>query len=254
MCSKFPDHLFHSCLALLDEHELLEELKKEHFTLEPTDQVPLATGIPPHIDHAIALKKVYGVCTDVQETLDRRNDILQNSIFEAIDDKVKADGGVNSAILEQSLNSLKNELFSRIDALRNNSNTPTYSLLPLPEVANDVRTVGPFSFQYKGSSWCVPESFAFPQNMTRLVVWRKWLRGLLRVVGGQRWKIKPFRKFVSRDFPNSQLRTVFNTEWKTIFSKMMETPGLVIPTHEHNIDEAFVESSYASTTWFLREN
>ena len=105
---------------------------------------------------------------NVQETLDRQNDILRDSIFEAIGDKVKADGGVNSAILEQSLNSLKNELFSRIGALRNDSNTPTYSLLPLPEVANDVRTAGPFSFQYKGSSWCIPESFAFPQNMTRL--------------------------------------------------------------------------------------
>ena len=99
MCSKFPDHSFHG-LALLDEHELLEELKKEHLTLEPTDQVPLATGVPPHIDHAIALKKVFDLCTDVHATLDRQNDILRNSIFEAIDDKAKVDGGVNSAILE----------------------------------------------------------------------------------------------------------------------------------------------------------
>ena len=34
----------------------------------------------------------------------------------------------------------------------------------------------------------------------------------------------------------------------------MEAPGLVIPTHEREIDNAFVKSSYASTTRFLREN
>ena len=35
---------------------------------------------------------------------------------------------------------------------------------------------------------------------------------------------------------------------------MTETPGLVIPAQEHDIDDAFVESSYASATRYLREN
>ena len=34
----------------------------------------------------------------------------------------------------------------------------------------------------------------------------------------------------------------------------METPGLVIPMHKRKIDNAFVESSYASVARFLREN
>ena len=64
----------------------------------------------------------------------------------------------------------------------------------------------------------------------------------MHVEDRQQWKINPFRRFILRDFPSSQLRTVFNTKWKTIFSKMVETLGLVIPTHERNIDEAFVEN------------
>ena len=87
-----------------------------------------------------------------------------------------------------------------------------------------------------------------------MVGWRKWLRGLIHVEGDQRWKIKPYRKFIQRDFPNDQLKNIFRLEWKTIFEKMTETPGLVIPAHEHEIDDAFVESSYASATRYLREN
>ena len=74
------------------------------------------------------------------------------------------------------------------------------------------------------------------------------------VAGGQRWKIKPFQKYMHGSFPSNQLRTLFRSEWKPIFEKMMETPGLVIPTHERKIEDAFVESSYTSATRFLRAN
>jgi len=50
------------------------------------------------------------------------------------------------------------------------------------------------------------------------------------------------------------LRTLFRSEWKPIFGKTMKTSGLVIPMHERKIDNAFVESSYASATRFLHEN
>ena len=64
VCSKYPGHPFHG-LALLDEHELLKELKSKHLTLEPTQQVPLPTGVPTHINHTITLKKVFDLCTKI---------------------------------------------------------------------------------------------------------------------------------------------------------------------------------------------
>ena len=76
----------------------------------------------------------------------------------------------------------------------------------------------------------------------------------MHVEGGQIWKIKPFRKFFYCDFPSNQPRTLFRSEWKPIFGKIMEAPGLVIPTHERKINDTFVGSSYASATRFLREN
>ena len=211
--------------------------------------------MPSHIEHAIALKKIFDLVVGLDHKVDEHTENLRQNIFEAIDAKVEAEGGVNSATMKKSLDELKDELFRRMDALSQSGGMPSSNeALPVPVVESDVQVAGPFSFHYKGTSWCIPESFAFPQNTTRLAGWKKWLRGSVHVDGGQRWKIKPFRQFVSRDFPNRRLRITFSNEWKTIFGKMMETPGLVIPTHEHNIDDAFVENSYAGATEFLREN
>ena len=63
----YPDHPFHG-LALLDKDELLDDLKDEHLPLDPTKQVPLATGVPPHIDHVIALKKVFDLYTNIDRS------------------------------------------------------------------------------------------------------------------------------------------------------------------------------------------
>ena len=100
VCSVFPDHPFHG-LALLDEDELLDDLKGEHPPLDPTKQVPLATGVPPHIDHVIALKKVFDLCTKIDLKLDSH----------AINQKVEAEGGVTCVNLAKSLDQLKDELF-----------------------------------------------------------------------------------------------------------------------------------------------
>ena len=47
----------------------------------------------------------------------------------------------------------------------------------LPVVESNIQRAGPFIFYYKGSSWCIPESFEFPQNTTRLAGWRKLAEG-----------------------------------------------------------------------------
>ena len=113
VCSVFPDHPFYG-LALLDKHELLDDLKSEHQTLDPTKQVPLATGVPPHIDHVIAFKKVFDLCTKIDLKLDSH----------AINQKVEAESGVKCVKLAKSFDQLKDTLFFRIGALGECSRTP----------------------------------------------------------------------------------------------------------------------------------
>ena len=95
------NHPFHGLALSFDKHELLDELKSKHLTLELTKQVPLATGAPSHIDHVISLKKLFDLFTKIDLKLDSQT----------INQNVKAEGGVTPVKLEKSLDQLKDELF-----------------------------------------------------------------------------------------------------------------------------------------------
>ena len=79
------------------------------------------------------------------------------------------------------------------------------------------------------------------------------MKGAVHIDGGQKWRIKPYRKFVSRELPSKKLQERYRYEWQPIFREMMKTPGLVIPKDVRDVDDAFVERSYASATAFLRD-
>ena len=64
--------------------------------LKPTQQVPLATGVVPHMDHAIVLKNLSDLCTQIDLKFDNYNTSLCGNFFGAINEKVEAEGGVNT--------------------------------------------------------------------------------------------------------------------------------------------------------------
>ena len=105
---------------------------------------------------------------------------------------------------------------------------------------------------YKGSSWCIPESFMFPHAISRLNGWRRWLLGAVHVVGSKAWRIKPYRKFTGHDIHSTRLKNQHKLTWKPIFTTMMLAPGVSIPSNQEDIDEAFVKSSYAIATEHLK--
>ena len=110
VCAKYPDHPFYG-LTLLDNHELLDELKSKHLTLGLTQQVPLATGVPPHIDNIIVLKNLFDHCTQSDLKVNNYREFWCESVFDVICQKVKAEGSINSIILLKVLNKLKEQLF-----------------------------------------------------------------------------------------------------------------------------------------------
>jgi hypothetical protein len=65
---KHPGHLFYS-IPVLNDPVLLRELK-EQLTMEKTDTVPSAMGIPPHVSHAKAITKVFNICMSNKDALD----------------------------------------------------------------------------------------------------------------------------------------------------------------------------------------
>ena len=254
ICAQYPDHPFHS-IALLSDSELLAELKNEHLTMEPNSHVPSATGVPPHVVHTRALNDVHAVCIETRDNVSQFNSTLRNAISEAVDAKVAAEGGVNQSILQTSLKQLKDEIFDRLSSISFKEPVPDEQNGPneFPDsIDPNVRLAGPFEFFYKSTNWCIPESFQFPAGITRLNGWRLWLKGTVIVEGSKQWRIKPYRKLAGHNFHSKQLKDEYKLNWKPIFTKMAEAPGLSIPSSLEQIDNDFIESSYKIATDYLK--
>ena len=251
--AKYPDHPFHS-IPILHESDLLNELKNDHLTLEKNSHVPNATGVPQYVTHTKALNEVRKVTEETKDiVLGFRTDLNQ-AISDAVDAKVEMEGGVNHSILQSSLERMKEDLFAKMESISFKQSEDTAALgSDLPIVNGTVQVAGPFQFSYKGRCWCIPESFQFTTGISRLHGWKKWLTGSVHIEGsGQQWRIKPYRYLKGCDLHSKHLQDMFKLNWKPIFSKMMEAPGLNIPNNVKDIDEAFVTSSYALATEYLK--
>ena len=110
--SQYPDHPVHF-IPILNETELLNELKNGHVTIESNDHIHMAAGVPPHIVHTTSINKVFDICTDIKNKERELNIYLHEAVSDAVDAKVRAEGGVNSTILENSLLKPKEELFGK---------------------------------------------------------------------------------------------------------------------------------------------
>ncbi|KAL9181723.1 hypothetical protein ACHAXT_012066 [Thalassiosira profunda] len=263
--AKHPDHPF-GMLPLLDEPELLKELKDVHLTLEANEDVPIATGVPPHVAHSKAIKEVFDMCTEIRDGQEKFREELAEAVSEAVDKKVESEGGLNMALLTNKLDSMKkaitDDIAARIDSataaggLNTNGDANTVATdNDLPTVNDTANVPAPYQFYYpdeKGQQryWCVPQSFHFPKAATRSVGWRKWLVGSVHVDGSTPWKIRPFRLLKESDLHSKALKNDLKA-WRGIF-KLMEK-AVTIP-NDGNVDAAFVASSFATATDFLKEN
>ena len=116
MCAKYPDHSFHS-IPVLNDLTLIQELKNNHLTLEPNKHVPIATGVLHQVAHARSLKQVNDKCDAIYEGQQSVREDLNQAVSDAVDEKVASEGGVNLSIMNSSLDSLKNDILSRLESL-----------------------------------------------------------------------------------------------------------------------------------------
>jgi hypothetical protein len=212
----------------------------------------MATGVPPHVEHQQAIKDVHTVCIETRNTITQFRTDIEKAISDAVDAKVASEGGVNLSILRDVVGSLKAELLEKLDSITIRSSDNDGSNGDVPAVNTTVMHPGPFQFTYGGTCWCLPKSFQFPHGTMRFIGWTKWLRGAIHIDGVQRWRVKPYRKLLGKDIYSESQRNIFKNEWKPIFSKMMDAPGLRIPKNMDEITDDFVRESYEIATAYLK--
>jgi hypothetical protein len=230
---------------------LLGELKEHCLTFNLNEHVPRVTGIPPHIEHLCRIEDVRQITLGIKEDISDFRQDLSDLVSDAIDKKVRADGGINSAILDERLKNMEALLLRRMDDLDNSSTRPT-AAAPFAGDGIDMSGLQRRNlFTYDGKFWCVPKDFAFPIECTRLHGWRMWLMGKMVMYEGKPLKVKPFRLMTGLELPTKKLATELDTKWKPIFRKMMEAPGIQPLPNE--VDEEFVQGSYTIATENLKQ-
>ena len=73
----YPGYSF-GMLAILDETELLQDLRENHLTFEANKQVSIATGVPPCVNHSKDIKHVLEVSTLTFESV-KISDMLKGN-------------------------------------------------------------------------------------------------------------------------------------------------------------------------------
>ena len=254
-----PAHPFGK-IPILNDHEPLAALREE-VTLEANDEIPCPTGIPPHIEQAARLRELLEVTTTVKNLVQDFKNHLDTSVASAIDKKVAGEGGINMGVLQKALDKLKEDIMEKMKTGAGENdiffeNNGTADLLPALLPADfAIEPAG--KYMYKFRFWDVPESFCFPQEVTRIQGWRMWLKGYIFASPAperKMYKIKPFRHFGTPDFESESLKKDFKNKWNPIFKKMMETPGLNVPARASEITDAFVEESFDRATEFLEDS
>ena len=256
IASQYPGHPFNS-LALLHEPDLLASLK-DLVTLEKNEDVPIATGVPPHVVHAQAIAKVLEACEGLDLKLDTMTDSFEEAVHSAIDEKMKSEGGVNAAIMTEALATLKDEILAGLQAAtisRTIDERHPTAVQTLPPLDPTVYKGNATACVYKGRFWCVPATFCFPSETYRRDGWRKWLKGsiFLDAPTGKQYKIKPYRLLRDRDLHTQKLKNCLKLTWRPLFTSMSRVTGLELPDFPDNITDEDVTRSYNIATDYLKQ-
>lgn len=251
-----PKHPF-SNIPLLHNPDLLKELKEKHLTLEPTDEMKAPSGVPPFVQHNRLLDNCHQLLVLNAEALSKFRDDIKDAVADAVDKKVAAEGGVNSAILAAEMEKLKTDMREMVGEIL--TQTPADSTAVLrrdqsEQVDPTIRIPGQTQFSYTDNNGitrgtCIPPTFEFPSEISRFEGWRKWLCGQTFVYEGVKWQLPPFRHLKGTAFAPDN-RRILNSEWKPIFKKMMEAPGLEIP---EQVTDDFIHVSFELATRFLKQ-
>ena len=79
----------------------------------------MRTGVPASVTQTTAINKVMDMCTTIRDEGREHNNHSNAAVSNAVDEKVRSEGGVNSSILAESLLQLKEELFGKIESISN---------------------------------------------------------------------------------------------------------------------------------------
>jgi hypothetical protein len=266
---RYPGHPM-SAVPLLQNPELLIRLKTK-ITIEPSNSLSTATGIPPHVMQLNMMTALLELC---QTTLLRVNEhatVVRETIFEAMELRAIENGQITRHqivdILDEFRNGIRDDVRAQIEliqAVPGINRTGNCAETAATDHGGGQRTL----YTYSGRFWDVPQNFAFPGSVKRDVGWRLWLQGMpAHTTVGENGhvthnKIKAFRNFLPARLPR-KLAEDYKLHWRPLYSMMEKgfgnipevlTPTIVNDLYDLGTQHLRTRVSYVFTNEKLHHN
>ena len=139
---------------------------REHLILELNDHVPVVTGVPPHIEQLHQLEELKKHCIEIKAAVNSFNETLQESILNAMAEKVKEIEGINAVTLGACIRELDGILLAHLDKMSVREQEGSKLCVAVEDVeasqAPIVQMVN--EFYCMGQYWCVPDNFYLPKD------------------------------------------------------------------------------------------
>ena len=207
-----PNHPFAN-ISILRRPELLVELRKL-VSMKPTDRIPNATGIPPHVKELGLMKDTLHTCGEtlqvLKDMIPDMKECIAESIQVAAEDFAQSNGHVTSFRLEEMFNTFEKKILDEINktGIHQTQRTAVNGDRP-PTQAFGFQNLLFGSYEYDGrADWQVPQDFTFPASTQRRAGWDLWLKGdpsHRSSIGGE-WRNTPVRPYRLMDPKNLPLK------------------------------------------------
>ena len=221
-----PAHPF-SSIPLLQNPDLLLQLK-DLITLEPTDNMKTATGIPPHINLAVMMKKLLSCCTETLKEVKNMVVNVQDAVNEAYENKAAENGHMTAEHMNAIVVSLETNIIDLIDqrmsalekkideaglqgrqADTGGGRDSEDDGFPFADSQEDYAepTAHYRLYAYSGKWWHVPENFELNTTINLRSAFRLWLFGMpghqveSRSGAARAAPVQPFRLFKKSMLP-----------------------------------------------------
>ena len=252
---RYPGHPL-SAVPLLQNPDLLLRLKGK-VTIEPSNSLAKATGIPPHVSQLNLMTSLLELCQTTLLKVNEHADVVRQTIFEAMELRAIENGQITRHqivdILDEFRNGIRDDVRQQIALMQ--QGVP--GLIGQPPGRNagddDHRRVGTV-YTYNGRFWDVPQTFAFPAAVKRDIGWRLWLQGMpaYTTVGENGAvvynKIKPFRMFLPARLPK-KIAEAYKLHWRPVYGMMEKARVSDMP---EELTPEIVNNLYDLGTEYLR--
>ena len=206
-----PNHPFAN-ISILRRPELLVELRKL-VSMKPTDRIPNATGIPPHVKELGLMKDTLHTCGEtlqvLKDMIPDMKECIAESIQVAAEDFAQSNGHVTSFRLEEMFNTFEKKILDEINKTGIQTQRTAVNGDRPPTQAFGFQNLLFGSYEYDGrADWQVPQDFTFPASTQRRAGWDLWLKGdpsHRSSIGGE-WRNTPVRPYRLMDPKNLPLK------------------------------------------------